>query len=210
MRCYTEVPDSKPVGGKAKRPRLDQPSEWALIFDCETTIDASQTLMVGVFQVRKNSDLNREGLFFDAASLSDTDIATILAYAEAKDLEALSVTDFITDVFLKVGYHWQGSIIGFNLPFDISRIAPAHSEARDFMHGGFSFDLTGSEQDPRVRVKHLSRKAALFDFTAPLVQNTGRSDRKRNIINEHHRGYFIDVKSLAVALTSRSFTLAGL
>ena len=210
VRCYTEVPDSKTVSDKSKRPRLDTPSEWALVFDCETTIDASQALRVGVFQVRKNGALNREGLFFDAESLSDTDIATILAYADAKDLEPLSNADFATDVFLKVGYHWQGSIIGFNLPFDISRIALSHSEARGSMHGGFSVDLTGGKHDPRVRVKHLSRRAALFDFAAPATQNTGHSDRKRNIINEHHRGYFVDVKSLAVALTSRSFTLAGL
>ena len=210
VRCYTEVPDSKPVGGKSKRSRLDTPSEWALVFDCETTIDASQALRVGVFQVRKDGELTREGLFFDAETLSDTDIATLLAYADAKGLDALSVADFNTDVFLKVGYHWQGSIVGFNLPFDISRITLRHSEARSSMHGGFSFDLTGGKHDPRVRVKHLSRRAALFDFSAPASQNTGRSDQKRNIINEHHRGYFVDVKSLAVALTSRSFTLAGL
>ena len=113
-------------------------------------------------------------------------------------------------MFLKVGYHWQGSVIGFNLPFDVSRIAKNHSEARGSLRGGFSFSLTTDKHDPRVRVKHLSRRAALIDFAAPATQNTGRSDRRRNIKNAHHRGYFVDVKTLAVALTSRSFTLANL
>ena len=210
VRWYTEVPRSQPVGGKSKRQRLPQPSEHALIFDCETTIDAAQALRVGFFQSRKEGILEREGLFFDAETLSEPDIAVILAYAESNGLEALSIKDFRTDVFLKIGYHWQGNVIGFNLPFDISRIAEDHSEARGSLRGGFSFSLTTDKHDPRVRVKHLSRRAALIDFAAPATQNTGRSDRKRNIKNAHHRGYFVDVKTLAVALTSRSFTLADL
>jgi len=49
--------------------------------------------------------------------------------------------------------------IGFNLPFDLSRVAIAHTYAQGSMKGGFSFTL--GEDRPNVRVKHLSQKAAL-------------------------------------------------
>ena len=210
VRCYTERPNSKPVGGKKKRTGLDHPSEHTLIFDCETTIDAAQALRVGFFQVRESGTLVREGLFFDEEILSDADIATILAFGETNCLEVLSADEFRADVFLQIGYHWQGSIVGFNLPFDISRIAIGHGEARKHMRGGFSFPLTPNKYDPKVRVKHLSRRAALIDFAKPAIQTTGRSGRKRGEKVPHNRGYFCDIKTLAASLTSRSFSLGSL
>ena len=94
VRCYTEVPGSQPIGSKSKRKRPTHPSEHALIFDCETTIDAAQALRVGFFQTRKEGILDREGICFDAETLSESDIAVILAYAKSNCLEALSIKGF--------------------------------------------------------------------------------------------------------------------
>ncbi len=210
VRCLTEKPGSEPMSGKKKRSGLDQPSEYALIFDCETTIDAAQALRVGFFQVCESGALVREGLFFDEDTLTDADIATILAFGETNCLEVLSADEFRADVFLQIGYRWRGSIVGFNLPFDISRIAIGHGEARKHMRGGFSFPLTPNKYDPKVRVKHLSRRAALIDFAKPAIQTTGRSGRKRGEKVPHNRGYFYDIKTLAASLTSRSFSLGSL
>jgi len=211
VRCYTEVPSDKPVGSKPASKRLDAPSRWTLVFDCETSTDAAQRLKVGFFQVRENGTLRREGLFFDAEAVTDSEIATILAYAEAKGLESLTIETFRTEVFLKVGYHWGGCVIGFHLPFDISRIAMGHTEARrGSMRGGFSFRLTENPYEPRVRVKHLSRRAALIDFSVPAKQQTPRGMRERGRRVPHCRGYFGDVKTIAAALTSRSFSLGDL
>ncbi|MGE0621624.1 MAG: hypothetical protein AB7I04_01850 [Pseudomonadales bacterium] len=100
--------------------------------------------------------------------------------------------------------------MGFNLPFDLSRIAIAHGPARGHMRGGFSFIVSEDSDDPRVRVKHLSPKAALIDFAIPGKQDTPRGMRGRGLYVPPYRGYFVDVKTLAAALMSRSFSLASL
>jgi hypothetical protein len=40
-----------------KRQKAAPPSEWALVFDCETKVDASQNLRFGAYQVRKAAEL---------------------------------------------------------------------------------------------------------------------------------------------------------
>jgi hypothetical protein len=210
VRAYTEKPGAKPLGSKQGAKGNDEPSEWALVFDCETTVDAAQRLRVGFFQVRKSGELMREGVFYDPEALSEADLGTLASYATAQRIEALPVALFRTEVFLTVGYLWRGAIVGFNLSFDLSRIAIDHGPARGSMRGGFTFKLTPDTRDPAVRVKHLSARAALIDFAAPAKQETPRGMRRRGLAVRPHRGFFIDLKTLAAALTSRSFSLGRL
>lgn len=210
IRAYTEKPGSKPLGAKQAAQGNDEPSDYTLIFDCETSIDAAQRLRVGFFQVRQGQALKREGLFYDPEALTEADLATLGRYASAKGLEALLVSDFRSGVFLYVGYGLRGTVVGFNLPFDLSRIASDHGPARGSMRGGFTFKLTGDTRDPSVRVKHLSARAALIDFAAPAKQQTPRGMRKRGLTVRPHRGFFVDLKTLAAALTSRNFSLGSL
>jgi hypothetical protein len=76
--------------------------------------------------------------------------------------------------------------------------------------GGFSFDVTGKAEDPRVRVKHLSPRAALIDFAIPGEQETPHSWRKRGERLPAYRGHIVDIKTLASALLSRRFSLQTL
>jgi hypothetical protein len=62
----------------------------------------------------------------------------------------------------------------------------------------------------KVRLKHLSARAALIDFALPAKQETPRGMRKRSMKVAHHRGHLVDVKTLTASLTSRSFSLASL
>src|SRR6056297_3369042 len=71
VRAYTERPGETPLGAKPIGDREDQPSPWSLIFDCETTVDAAQSLKVGVYQVRKSGELVEEGVFHEAENLSE-------------------------------------------------------------------------------------------------------------------------------------------
>ncbi|MDQ7076641.1 MAG: hypothetical protein Q9M45_02155 [Robiginitomaculum sp.] len=57
LRAYTEVPKKVPLGAKKQTRRLDEPSAYALVFDCETTIDPAQSLRLGFYQVRKSTVL---------------------------------------------------------------------------------------------------------------------------------------------------------
>ena len=45
------------------------PSEWTLVFDTETTVDAAQRLRIGAYQFRKGDELDEAGLFYDPAAL---------------------------------------------------------------------------------------------------------------------------------------------
>lgn len=210
VRAYTERPGEEPLGAKPLGSGL-QASPWTLVFDCETTIDASQSLRLGFFQVRQGSRLHREGLFFDPEALTVSEVDQIQAYAAERDLVAITVGEFRDGYFLKYGYRLGGTIVGFNLPFDIARIAINHSPARGrAMRGGFSFRLSESSEDPRVRVKHLSPKAALIDFSKPGNQESGRGMRNRGFKVPANRGHFVDVRTLASALLSKSFSLARL
>ena len=210
LRAYTEKPGAKPVAAKGKFKGNDTPSPWTLVFDTETTIDAAQQIRVGFFQVYKEQNLERAGVFYDPESLSAADIEVIQSYAEHHDLEAMSVRAFRSGVFLKYGHTRCGSIVGFNLPFDISRLAIGHGPARSHMRGGFSFKLTPDKRDPNVRVKHLNARAALIDFAAPGKAELSRGERKRGIKIKPHRGFFLDLKTFAAALTSQSFSLKRL
>jgi hypothetical protein len=185
---------------------MDEPSEWTLVFDCETTVDAAQRLRFGFYQVRRGMVLEEEGVFFDEAALILGEETLLREYCRTQ-LNLITAAEFRTAVFLKYGYVRRAMVVGFNLPFDISRIAVGHGAARREMRGGFSFDLTGNPTDPRVRVKHLSPRAALVDFGVPGEQETPRAWRKRGQQVRAYRGHFVDIKTLAFAVLSRRFSL---
>jgi hypothetical protein len=122
--------------------------------------------------------------------------------------------ELIDKIFYKYAYHYRAMVIGFNLPFDLSRLAIGHSAARPTrrdksMYGGFSLKLSPYPWCPPIQVKHLSRYVSLMRF-AGYQAPTGRSQRKRRQSVPHKRGYFLDVRTLAAALFSRSFSLASL
>ena len=169
-------------------------------FDTETTTDPSQRLRFGAYQVRDRGELIERGLFHNEDMPAD-DLAVLKdAFAELEPTDAgehlalRTRASFVEDIIYKWGFEIGGLIIGFNLPFDISRIAVAHTYAKGDYKGGFSFIL--AEGRPNLRVKHLSRRAAFIEFAGK------DGDDKRP-----DRGFFVDVKTMAGALTSGSHTL---
>jgi hypothetical protein len=209
LRAFTERPDRDPLATRPKS-RSKDASLWSLTFDCETTVDAAQALTVGFYQVRKAGELIEEGLFFDGNGVTADDQATLRDYSRANSIRIVSVATFRSDIFLKYAYHRHATVIGFNLSFDLSRIAINHGPARRHMRGGFSFEMSDNSDDPRVRVKHLSPRSALIDFAKPGKQDTPRGMRKRRLRVPTYRGHFVDVKTLASALLSSRFTLGSL
>lgn len=209
IRAHTERPDRVPLGSLPKKDGLTA-SKWTVVFDCETSVDATQRLRVGFFQIRKLDDLEVHGVFFDSEAVTDADEGLIRDYASSHDLKVLTVREFRTDILLKYGFTRHATIVGFNLPFDISRVALAHSIARRDKRGGYSFLLTRDPVDPRIRVRHLGPRAAMIDFSKPGKQDRSRGKRKRGIKTKTYRGHFVDIKTLASALLSRRFSLRTL
>ncbi len=109
------------------------------MFDCETTVDPTQRLRFGFYQIRSHETLDQEGIFYDPKAITADEKAKLSNYAESRHLRVLTNEAFRGEIFLKYGYTRCGTIVGLNLPFDISRTALDHGPARRSMRGGFSF-----------------------------------------------------------------------
>src|SRR5215204_1532252 len=101
----------------------------------ETTTD-SQRLRFGFYQVRKRGRLIEEGFFY-AEDLPESDLECLRGIvAQNPKLRLLTVSQFREWVFWRIAYKRRANIIGFNLPFDLSRLALDHQPARgDTMRG---------------------------------------------------------------------------
>ena len=87
-------------------------------------------------------------------------------------------------------------------PGSPSSMAPARGKA---MRGGFTFKLSSKWWRPTIQVRHLNARASLMQFTHPPKRRDPRGHRKRKIAPRQRRGSFIDLKTIAAALLSRSF-----
>ena len=189
---------------------LQGPSEWTLVFDCETTTDASQKLRFGTYQVRFEGGLFESGIFYDADSVTPDEHVMLQEYADQAELKLISQYEFIHEIFYDLGFSYRAAIVGFNLPFDLSRIAIGHGSARKSFAGGFSLNFSDSRHLPNVQIKHQSSKAAFIQFAGMFRGRRSGSEYKRGEKEIVRRGHFIDVKTLASALFARSFSLKSL
>ena len=186
-------------------------SEWSLTFDCETTTDAAQKLRFGAYQLRKDGVLAKQGLgLFHAEDIDPRDLEVLAAVAAETGARLLDVRQFVDWVLFERVYATGGVVVGFNLPFDISRLALDHGSARTSMRGGFSFKLSKNTDWPRLRVKHINSRIAFIRYGAPPKKRTPEGQRKRGLVVPPRRGSFVDVKTLAAALLSGGYSLLTL
>lgn len=208
---------AKPDSGKARFTNFVEdgtipqgPSDWTLIFDCETTTGSSQRLWFGTYQFRKHGELMESGIFYDANNIAAGEYAALKEYAARHGLELISRDEFVHEIFFELAYKMRAAIVGFNLPFDLSRIAIGHGSARKSFAGGFSLSLSENKRLPNVQIKHQSSRAAFIQFAGPFKGSRNRSKQKRGEKEIVRRGHFIDVKTLASALFARPFSLKSL
>ena len=191
--------------------------DYALVWDTETALDLEQTLNFGVWRLCQLQDTEyvavQEGILY-RDGLARKDIQTILAYKREhlanglvnstdSDLTVLSRAAFVEKVFWE-SVRAGALIVGFNLSFDISRIRTRWTTARN---GGFSFVLSQLSKTqvenlhrPRIRIAPLNGVADKIELTA--VRRKDEQDRWR-------RGRFLDLHTLAFALTDNSYSLSG-
>jgi hypothetical protein len=153
-----------------------------LVFDTETYTDTKQELRVGYFEEYTGGSCTSASFFGPENARGNV----LRAYESASFLS----TDEFRRKLSKFAYSSNSLVVGFNLPFDISRIASEWSPARGNYEGGFSFALTNGTS---IRVKHLAKHKALLGFSGKGV-----------------KGKFCDVSTIAKALYSRGFSLSTL
>jgi hypothetical protein len=230
-KAGAKAAQNKTPGGRAvdwrKHVLKVPPSDWVLVFDCETRTTPDQRLRFGAYQLRYKGQVWEWGAFYEPDVLSAVELQVLRqvmadeeANSDGERVRLLTRAAFVDEVFYGSGYAMGAQIVGFNLPFDLSRIAIRHASARGSMRGGFS--LTLSEDSPPVAVKHLSQRSSLIRFTGNRPAKELDADREEDGAPEDDiadetdaqagpdRGYFVDVKTLAAALTSKSHSLAFL
>ncbi len=119
-----------------------------LVFDTETRTDGTQRLMFGSYQFVVDGKCLEEGLFH-ADDLFPGERPVIEQYVATHEatsvspprkLRLLTLHQFRERVYRDI-YKSRCLLVGFNLPFDVARLAYDVTDARGRFAGGFSFGL---------------------------------------------------------------------
>lgn len=189
-----------------------------IIFDTETTTDPTQRFLFGSFRyvVRYQGKLSTiaEGLVYadDLIEYDPDGYNELVRYVDKHNahvdyqfmgprepswkLYLISRSQFVERWIWRIGYQREATIVGFNLPFDLSRIALDVTDARKPFTDGFSFALYKYDLRPRLRIKHVSSTKSFIGWTYGNVPDgTG------------FRGNFVDLRTATFALTNRKHSL---
>jgi len=211
---------SLPGNRPARTPAEGRGPQGMLVFDTETLVDQSQALTFGCWRYyRRTSGKARwacleEGVLH-ADDLPTTDpkgFAVLRGYVGSHQarrdrgiktvLPLLSRAEFVEQKLFGAGWLGKARIVGFNLPFDLSRLAIDWTEGRGRNLNGFSFILAAGthghperKHRPRVQIKHLNSHRAQISFSSALGQR------------EKWLGDFVDLRTLTFALTGVGHSL---
>jgi hypothetical protein len=212
------VSGGKKARAKKRKKSQRTPKLWpdnALVWDTESTLDLDQKLNFGIWRFCELQDRIyvpvQEGIFY-RDDLPAKDVHTIVRYAKSKLADGLvpeadrELVVHTRSEFVERILWWSvragALIVGFNLPFDIGRIAVRQTPADE---GGFSFILSQLSRKgvenlhrPRVRIAPLNGVAEKIELMAVRY----KAERSR-----WHRGHFLDLHTLAFALTDKSHSL---
>jgi len=231
VRVYPEWQVATKRGDAPKRVRFQTPwkcPDAMLVFDTETRTDAAQRLTFGSYRFIVAGRCLEEGLFYgDDLPKKDLEafqryVATHVAEAANKQLRLLTRRQFLAK-FYSAAYKGRCLIVGFVLPFDLSRIPRDFASARGRFAGGFSLGVWSyikngrefaNKHRPCIGIKHIDSKRHLIGFTArrnpdqadliPEGSETGQPKPGYKF-----RGHFLDLRMLAFALTDKSYSLAS-
>jgi hypothetical protein len=186
-----------------------------LVFDTETTTDETQRLIFGswrYFVDRRDHAPGHvcveEGIVY-ADDLPERDpetYARLVAYVRTQNanvtdgfpnrIRFLSRSEFVEQILFQYGYRQRALIVGFNLPFDLTRLAIDVGDARGRFAGGLSLRLFELERyRPRIVYKTIDSRRHLIGFTKPDGDD------------ERFRGHFLDLRTLCFALSDRAGSL---
>jgi hypothetical protein len=239
LRAFAETKTAKASrrAGKASKPRR------FLVLDTETTTDAAQALLFGSYRYGRiawNGEVPtvscvEEGFFYaDALPEKHAEWFAILeqycaahsanvsaAYSKGLEvpLQLHSRREFLKKILYPAAYQGRALVVGFNLPFDLSRLAFSWSVSRGLFTGGFSLGLWDYEKEgkqlenryrPRVVVKSIDSKRALKGFAGEYSRDEvdmipeGKTEPDSSYF---FRGHFLDLRTLAFVLTDHGHSL---
>ena len=217
VRAHTVVSENK----RRRRPALAKWPKDVLVIDTETTVDTAQKLTFGVYRRCKLGQAGyqcvEEGLFYDDG-LDMKQQKVLERYVDdPKNLPRIDVkmfpppmrlnlynrSDFVERVFWRA-IRKGAMVVGFNLPFDLSRLAV---KSRTAEKGGWSLVLsmrksrkTGemepNPERPRVVITSKDSKVAFIGFSSI-----------RHPEEWPQEGRFLDLRTLGWALRHEPYNL---
>ena len=168
-----------------------------LILDTETTNDEKQTLKFGYFEIYQDGQLEFHGIFHNENIIREKELVILTEYCNTNNIPLMTRKQFNDQIFYPEVFFKQTCCVGFNLPFDISRIALDFGYARDkTMLGGFSFKLSINMEFPRILVKHISNTMSFIKFGRSLIKYTSG-----------FKGKFVDLRTLGWAIRNKKYSL---
>jgi hypothetical protein len=211
---------TKPVNSdaKPKRPYIGTTvPRLGIVADAETTTDPSQKALFMHYAIvnlwRKR--ITDHGLVV-ADDLSEANLAIVRQYIEENEplsgpgrtIRLQTRSQFLAMVN-KLCVKDGAMLTGLNINFDMSRWACSVGSARGEYYGGFSFNLFGSEDEPRpleprLVIKHLDSKKSFRTFGAPGPKC---KDADGENVFESVSSNIVDLRQILFALTSTAHSL---
>jgi len=189
VRGFTQKLEKPKEKGGSKDFRTPLSHSRVLALDTETVPDEYQNLKIGYFQIFHDGYFYYDGLFYDPTNLSEREINTVKEYSKTHGIDLYLLDEFVDDVFYPEVFGLQTLCNGFNLAFDLSRIAKRAGNSRGRNRGGFTLTLSDNPFNPPIIIKKLG-EAYSFEF-ARTKQNKGEN---------YFKGHFLDVQKLAEIL----------
>ena len=113
-----------------------------MIIDTETTTDPYQNLTFGSCLIQtKISSRVKEDWYVFYGDIPNDKSEIIEDYGKEHNITVMPVREFVDNVFYPYAYNMRCEVIGFNLPFDLSRLAIDYGIARN-TEDSFSLKLS--------------------------------------------------------------------
>ncbi|MEX0862676.1 hypothetical protein [Nitrosopumilus sp.] len=193
VRAYTV-----PKTDKGKKPSgftpENIPFDRCIVWDTETTTDNLQNLKFGYFEIWQYKILEYVGIFYDPKIVSSKEQEILKQYCIKKDIRLYTLVEF-RRIFLYEVYDLETLCIGFNLPFDLTRIPINTSSSRVRKKDVFSLFFTKNLNYPRLHLTHVTSTLSFINWSSIW---TGTS---------YFTGNFLDLRTLCHALTDKKHTL---
>lgn len=210
---------------KSERRNESKWPDYALVFDCESRITADQTLTFGFWrfcELKKNKYLcTEEGIFHADDGLSAKEFGQLREYARTHKADTseggsdrmrlYSRSKFIHET-LGIAIQANALIVGFNLGFDLSRLAVDWESAENggwlLIFAQWPDSETGKLKAniffPRIVIKALNSKAAIIHSTRAPMSKPGKKPKR---VKLWPAARFLDVRTLLWALRNKSYSL---
>jgi hypothetical protein len=179
-----------------------------LVLDTETHVmrGVGQVLLVGGYLVAEWNDeqqayrVTERGVFIpDDAPAEARRIVT--SFSHARDLVTLTRTEFAR-LLTQEGYELGSLVVGFNLPFDLSRIAVNWGPGRRAYRTGFRLMLfPKSYSAPKIRIRTSARPRAFIEWGS--YKGASKREGGRKVFP----GRFLDLQRWTYVLTGKKLSL---